>query len=163
MEEPAMSALAIARITPQDHSDWLRLFQEWHHHQSGTVTAEEKARAWQMLCDQNSGLFGLIGRIDDGTAVGLAHASLTPHAWAGGPILYLGDLFVTASMRSKGAGTEMLKAVYDLADEIGASQVFWVADERDVPLQRFYERHAVRTRYVRFMRRDWPWFAPGTH
>ena len=44
-----------------------------------------------------------------------------------------------------------------------ARHVFWVADERDVPLRRFYERHAVRTHYVRFMRRDWPWFAPDTH
>jgi GNAT superfamily N-acetyltransferase len=62
-------------------------------------------------------------------------------------------------MRGKGVGANLLQAVYDLADEVGASQVIWVADEHDVPLQRFYDRHAVRTHYVRFMRRDWPWFA----
>jgi GNAT superfamily N-acetyltransferase len=163
MNEPAMPSLAIARVTHQDHSDWLRLFQEWHHYQSGTVTTEEKARAWQMLCDPGSSLFGLIGRTDDGTAVGLAHASRTPHPWSGGPILFLNDLFITASMRGRGLGAEMLKAVYELADEVGASQVFWLVDERDEPLQRFYERYAVRTRYVRFMRHEWPWFAPGTH
>lgn len=72
---------------------------------------------------------GLIARSDDGPAVGLAHASLTPFAWAGGPILYLQDLFVTASVRGKGVGAEMLKAVYNLADEVDVSQVFWVADE----------------------------------
>jgi GNAT superfamily N-acetyltransferase len=158
-----MSPFTIAKLTPSDQSDWLRLFQEWQHHLSGNVSAETNARTWRLLCDRNSGLLGLIARDEHGTAVGIAHASITPLAWAGGPILYLQDLFVTASLRGKGVGAEMLQAIYNLADEVGAPHVFWVADENDVPLQRFYARHAVRTHYVRFMRHDWPWFAPGTH
>jgi GNAT superfamily N-acetyltransferase len=158
-----MPTFAIAKVAPTDHTDWLRLFQEWQHHLSGNITAESNARTWLMLCERDSGLLGLIARSDDGSAVGLAHASLTPFAWAAGPILFLQDLFVTASMRGNGVGQEILRAVYDLADEIGASQVFWLVDENDIPLQRFYDRHAVRTHYVRYMRHHWPWFASLAH
>jgi len=158
-----MPQLAIAKVDPTDHADWLRLFKEWQHQLSGNVPAESIARTWHLLSDPGSGLFCLMARDVDGTAVGFAHASLTPFAWAGGPILYLQDLFVKASKRGEGAGSELLKAVYSLADDLGAAQVFWVADENDATLQRFYHRHAVRTHYVRFMRHDWPWFAPGAH
>jgi GNAT superfamily N-acetyltransferase len=158
-----MPQLAIAKVNPTDLGDWLRLFREWQQQLSGNVPAETNACTWRLLSDPGSGLFGLLARDAVGTAVGFAHASLTPFAWAGGPILYLQDLFVTASMRGEGVGAELLKAVYSLADDLGAAQVFWVADENDAPLQRFYNRHAVRTHYVRFMRHDWPWFAPGAH
>jgi GNAT superfamily N-acetyltransferase len=158
-----MSPIAITRIIPNDHSDWLRLFQEWQQHLSGMVTAETNARTWRLLCEQRSGLLGLIARNDKGQGVGLAHTSLTPFAWSGGPILYLQDLFVTSSVRGQGVGEMLLKAVYDLADDVDAAQVFWLADEHDTALQRFYDRHAVRTHYVRFMRHDWPWFAAGSH
>jgi GNAT superfamily N-acetyltransferase len=159
-----MAVVTTARITQADHSDWLNLFQQWHHYLSGSLPMATLERTWQLLCDEKSNLLGLIARIEGGESVGLAHASLTPFAWSGGPILYLQDLFVTASARGQGVGAILFNAVYALADEKSASQVFWLADEEDSALHRFYIRqHAVRTRHVRFMRHHWPWFAPGTH
>jgi len=32
-----------------------------------------------------------------------------------------------------------------------------MVDETDERLQRFYQRHAIRTPYVRYMRTPWPW------
>jgi len=159
-----MAVVTVARITPADHDEWLNLFQQWHRYLSGSVPMAGLERAWQLLCEETSGLLGLIARTDAGESVGLAHASLTPFAWAGGPILYLQDLFVTAAARGQGVGGVLLNAVYSLADEKGASQVFWLADEKDADLLRFYGRQpAVRTHHVRFMRHHWPWFEPGTH
>src|SRR5262245_28154106 len=162
--EAPMATVTVARIAPTDHGDWLDLFQQWHHHLSGSVPMVNLERTWQLLCDEKSGLLGLIARMESGESVGLVHASLTPFAWAGGPILYLQDLFVTASARGQGVGGVLFNAVYSLADEEGASQVFWLADEEDSALHRFYRRqNAIRTRHVRFMRHGWPWYAPGTH
>jgi GNAT superfamily N-acetyltransferase len=159
-----MASVAVARITPADRSEWLTLFQQWQDYLSGALTMETYERAWQLLCDEGSGLFGLIARREDGQSVGLVHASLTPFACAGGPILYLQDLYVTAAARGQGVGSVLMSAVYALADEKGATQVFWLVNQEDSQLERFYIRHhAVRTRYIRFMRHDWPWFAPGTH
>jgi hypothetical protein len=65
---------------------------------------------------------------------------------------------VTATVRGGGVGEVLLKEVFKLADEVGAAQVFWLASLEDTGLQRFYDRHAIRTRYIRFMRHRWPWF-----
>ncbi len=78
-------------------------------------------------------------------------------AWTGGLILFLQDLFVGEAARGQGAGEALLKAIYDLADRIGASQVFWMVDEDDERLQGFYARHSIRTPYQRYMRKAWPW------
>ena len=159
-----MASVTVARITPADRGEWLDLFLQWQRQLSGSLSAETHERTWQMLCDEGSGLFGLLARREDGASVGFAIASLIPFAWAGGPILYLQDLFVTAAARGQGVGSIMLNAVYALADEKGTPHVFWLVHEEDSELDRFYTRHhAVRTRYVRYMRQDWPWFAPGAH
>jgi hypothetical protein len=32
-----------------------------------------------------------------------------------------------------------------------------MVDEDDERLQAFYERHSIRTPYLRYMRKPWPW------
>ncbi|MGE3831934.1 MAG: GNAT family N-acetyltransferase, partial [Parvibaculaceae bacterium] len=78
-------------------------------------------------------------------------------AWTGGQILFLQDLFVRDSARRQGAGECLLKSIYELADGIGAAQVFWMVDEDDERLQGFYARHGIRSPYLRYMRKPWAW------
>ncbi len=106
---------------------------------------------------EDSGLTALIARTDDNKAVGFANVSTTPFAWTGGSTMFLQDLFVLEQARGAGAGEELLKGVYRLADDLGAGQVFWMVDEDDTRLQGFYARHGIRTPYLRYMRRPWPW------
>ena len=123
----------------------------------GAVPAAVTATTWDIMMRDDSGLTALIARADDGTAVGFANASATPFAWTGGLILFLQDLFIVEEVRGAGAGEALLKGVYSLADELGATQVFWMVDEDDSRLQGFYARHGIRTPYLRYMRRPWPW------
>ena len=92
-----------------------------------------------------------------GEAVGFATISFAPFAWTGSDIAFLQDLFVGEAARGQGAGEVLLKAVYAEADAQGATQVFWMVDETDEKLQRFYARNAIRTPYLRYMREPWPW------
>lgn len=103
-----------------------------------------------------SGLDALLA-FKDGVALGLANVSLTPFAWTAEHVLFLQDLFVRPSARGSGVGSALLHGVYAHADRMQASQVFWMVDEDDAELQGFYDRYAVRTPYLRYMRRDWPW------
>jgi GNAT superfamily N-acetyltransferase len=159
-----MTEIGVARLTHSDREDWLSLFQEWQRYMSSLPLGDNvHDRTWRLLVQQNSGLMGLIARDAGGRRLGFAHVSLTPFAWAGGPIMYLQDLFVTETARKSGVGATLLREVYKLADEIGVAQVFWLVDQEDAPLSRFYDRYAVRTHYIRFMRHRWPWYAEGQH
>jgi GNAT superfamily N-acetyltransferase len=150
-------SLSVSRVGAADRTDWERLWGEWQAHMSGRVPAEITARSWAMLSDPDSGLDALIARDETGRAIGFANISRTNFAWTGGQILFLQDLFVSEDACGAGAGATLVKGVYELADEIGASQVFWMVDEDDKRLQGFYARHGIRTPYLRYMRKPWPW------
>lgn len=139
------------------------LWQEWLHYISFSVSSKTMERAWRLLTQKDSGLLGLLARTESGQAVGLAHLSITPYVVVAAPVVYLQELIVTAAMRKLGVGAALMKSIYDLADEIGAAQVFWVADENDAALQRFYLRHSIRTPYVRFLRHPWAGSPAGSH
>jgi GNAT superfamily N-acetyltransferase len=147
----------VARVTPADRADWEHLWQAWQDYMDGDVPNAITGKSWDMMMRPDSGLYALLARAADGEAIGFAHVSATPFAWVGEPILFLQDLFVAEPARGRGIGEALLKAVYGLADELGASQVFWMVDEDDARLQGFYARHGVRTPYLRYMRKDWPW------
>jgi GNAT superfamily N-acetyltransferase len=150
-------ALTVARVIGTDRADWERLWQAWQDHMEGAVPASVTATSWNLMMRADSGLTSLLARATDSKAVGFANVSTTPFAWTGGPTLFLQDLFVLEDSRGSGAGEALLKGVYRLADELGASQVFWMVDEDDARLQGFYARHGIRTPYLRYMRRPWPW------
>jgi GNAT superfamily N-acetyltransferase len=150
-------ALTVARATTADRADWERLWQAWQDYMKGAVPAGVTAASWELMMCEGSGLTALIARTADGEAIGFANVSTTPFAWIGGPTLFLQDLFVLEEARGAGAGEALLQGVYRLADELGAGQVFWMVDEDDQRLQGFYGRHGIRTPYLRYMRRPWPW------
>jgi len=147
----------VARVTAADRADWERLWRAWQDHMDGTVPRPVTDTTWDMMMRADSGLYALLARALDGEALGFANVSATPFAWTGDPILFLQDLFVSETARGHGIGEVLLKGVYDLADELGASQVFWMVDEDDARLQGFYARHSIRTPYLRYMRKGWPW------
>ena len=123
----------------------------------GSVPRPVTDKTWDMMMHAGSGLYALLARAPDGEALGFANVSATPFAWTGDPILFLQDLFVVEAARGRGVGEVLLKGVYDFADELGAGQVFWMVNEDDARLQGFYARHSIRTPYLRYMRKDWPW------
>ena len=149
--------VTVSRVTNADRADWVRLWQAWQDHMSGAVPPSVTAMSWDFMMREESGLTAFIARGAGGEAIGFANVSSTPFAWTGGPILFLQDLFVSEAARGDGVGEALLKAVYAYADELGANQVFWMVDEDDPQLQGFYARHGIRTPYLRYMRRPWPW------
>lgn len=149
-------ALSVRPAAAGDREGWKRLWNAWQSHMEGRVPDAAIERSWQKLTTPGSGLTCLM-IFDDGEPLGFAMLSVTFFAWTGENILYLQDLFVTPEARGRGIGAALLQGVYAHADAVKAPQVFWMVDEVDAELQAFYARHAVRSPYVRYMRRDWPW------
>lgn len=150
-------SISVSEVAASDEHDWRRLWNDWQAHMAASVPPQVSDAAWELVSDPTSGLHALIARNELGTAIGFAHVSRTPFAWTASPILFLQDFFIAEIERGRGAGAALLKAVHEFADVQGATQVFWMVDERDRRLQEFYARHAVRTPYLRYMRFPWPW------
>ena len=152
-----MDTIRVTRAMAEDKADWIRLWGDWQRHMKGTVPVEVTEGSWRLALDPQSRLTILLARRSDGEALGFATVSFAPVAWTGADVAFLQDLFVSESARGQGAGEALLKAIYADADARGVAQVYWMVDETDEKLQRFYERNAIRTPYLRFMRAPWPW------
>jgi GNAT superfamily N-acetyltransferase len=150
-----MIRVALARDA--DKASWLGLWRSWQQHMKGAVPDAVTERTWGRSQQSDSDLLILLGFSPESEAIGFATVSFTPFAWTASDIAFLQDLFVLEKARGKGAGDALLHAVYRIADERGASQVFWMVDEADEKLQRFYARNGIRTPYLRYMREPWPW------
>jgi GNAT superfamily N-acetyltransferase len=151
------AGIEVKRARAEDKDAWLGQWHLWQRHMKGAVPADVTERTWQRAQEPDGGLLILLGFTPAGEAIGFATVSFTPFAWTGADIAYLQDLFVRESARGQKAGDALLRAVYREADRRGASQVFWMVDAADERLQRFYERHGIRTPYLRYMRKPWPW------
>jgi GNAT superfamily N-acetyltransferase len=149
--------IRVAEARQADKQSWLSLWRAWQCHIKGAVPAEVTEKTWLRSQEPDGGLLILLGFTPESEAIGFATVSFTPFAWTGSDIAFLQDLFVLEGARGKGAGDALLRAVYRTADERGATQVFWMVDEADDRLQRFYGRHGIRTPYLRYMREAWPW------
>ena len=152
-----MNSIKVARAEARDKEQWIRLWQLWQKHMSGNVPDEVTERTWQMALGPLGNLLILLACSSTGEGIGFATVSFAPFAWTGSDIAFLQDLFVMDGNRGEGAGEALLNAVCARADARGAAQVYWMVDEKDEKLQRFYARHGIRTPYLRYMRAPWPW------
>ena len=149
-------ALTIRLAAEADRESWERLWRGWQQHMAGTVPDDITERCWQTMMLPDSGLWAVLAFAEH-QPLGFANVSRTPFAWTAEPVVFLQDLYVDPQARGRGIGSALLQGVYAHADAIGAPQVFWMVDEDDPELQAFYQRHAIRTPYNRYLRRNWPW------
>ena len=58
--------------------------------------------------------------------------------------LFLKELYVTSSARSKGVGEKLIESIRALAKERGDTRVIWTTGEQNAGSQRFYDRLGMR-------------------
>ena len=58
--------------------------------------------------------------------------------------LFLKELYVAASARSKGVGEQLIDGIRALAKERGDTRVIWTTGEQNTGSQRFYDRLGMR-------------------
>jgi GNAT superfamily N-acetyltransferase len=150
------TGIRVAQAGPRDKDAWISLWLAWQRHMKGAVPADVTEKTWARAQEPDNMLMILLAH-GPSEAIGFATVSFAPFAWTGSDIAFLQDLFVLDRARGNGAGEALLQAVYRGADERGATQVFWMVDETDEKLQRFYAKNGIRTPYLRYMRRPWPW------
>lgn len=96
-------------------------------------------------------MHGLVAVAGD-RVIGLAHLVLHATTWATSVTCYLEDLFVDREVRGAGVGRALIAAVYAVADEHGASGVYWLTQEYNAPARSLYDTVAHRSSFVVYQR-----------
>jgi GNAT superfamily N-acetyltransferase len=142
----------IRRLEDSDRDSWQRLWEGYLHFYRGEVSPAVTDGTFTRLCAADSGLVGLVAVTAEERLVGFAHLIFHPSTWSSAPYCYLEDLFVDPASRGTGAAKELIEAVYQQADESGASRVYWETQEFNSPARSLYDTVGHRTSFIIYER-----------
>lgn len=141
-------AISVRRLRAGDREGWQRLWQEYLRFYRADLPASTSDSTFARLCDDDSGLLGLLAVDADGNAVGLAHLIFHPSTWADGPYCYLEDLFVDRASRGAGVADRLFEVLYEAAREHGATRVYWLTQQYNGAARSLYDTVGHLTSFV---------------
>lgn len=147
--------LTIRPLHPRDRAGWEPLWRGYLAFYRADLPGDVTEHTWTRLTDPDSRVHGLVAA-NGGSLIGLAHLVLHETTWATSVTCYLEDLFVDRSVRGAGVGRRLIGAVYEFADEQGASGVYWLTQEYNAPARSLYDTLAHRSSFVVYQRRITP-------
>ena len=132
--------MQIRPVRPDDEAQLATLLEDHEHHYGDPVRPGSGAEGAAFLV--KGGTLCLVAD-DAGTLAGFA--ILNPYFPAMGLThgLFLKELYVAASARSKGVGEKLIEAIRALAKERGDTRVIWTTGVDNTGAQRLYDRLGV--------------------
>ncbi|UXU75294.1 MULTISPECIES: GNAT family N-acetyltransferase [unclassified Paracoccus (in: a-proteobacteria)] len=143
----------IRALEPGDRPEWLSLYQGyqafygWHDRPAGFYD-----KVFARLMSGQPGEFRGLVHADAGRLLGLAHFVFHPNLWREEGVCYLQDLFTAPQARGRGIGRALIEAVYAQADLAGVPSVYWLTAEDNYPGRMLYDRIAVKSPFIRYVR-----------
>lgn len=143
----------IRPLVPDDYQSWLPLWNDYLRFYHSELDEAVTQMTWARFHDQSEPMYAL-GAFDGEQLLGIVHAVKHRATWTKGWYLYLEDLFTVPHARGQGVGSALIKAVYDLADEIDASRVYWLTHESNTAGRALYDKIGHSAGFIQYRRPD---------
>jgi GNAT superfamily N-acetyltransferase len=146
-----MSQIAITPFRADDRPRWAELWRGYLDFYETRLPDAIYDHTWQRLMAPGP-IFGFGARLGaaDAPLAGITHYLFHDHIWSTKPVCYLGDLFVDASVRGKGAGRALIERVAQTARERGCMRLYWSTKEDNVTARLLYDRVATFNGFIRY-------------
>ena len=145
------TALIIRQIKESDFSSWSPLwdgYNAFYGKVNETALDPEITKAtWQRFFDPNEPVFALVAE-SQRKLVGITHYLYHRSTSRLGLVTYLQDLFTKPSMRGKGVGRALIKAVYEQAKQANQSRVYWQTHETNAAGRLLYDKVAKHAGFL---------------
>jgi GNAT superfamily N-acetyltransferase len=145
------SDLIIRAVTPQDHAQWLPLwdgYNAFYGRAGATALAPEITRTtWARFFDVYEPVHALVAARGD-ELLGLTHYLFHRSTTAMGLSCYLQDLFTAPSTRKTGVGRALIEAVSERARENGSPRLYWQTRNDNATARRLYDQVAEATGFI---------------
>lgn len=144
--------LTIRPLSLSDKSRWTELWRQYLAFYETELPEETYAATWSRLFAQGEYEPKCLVAEDDGAIVGLVHFMCHRHTWRTANVVYLQDLFVDEKARGKGAGRQLIHAVYEWADMNGTPTVYWMTQSFNTTARALYDEVASLTPFIKYQR-----------
>jgi len=144
-----MTVVDIRPLRLEERQAWEPLWQGYLTFYETSLPSTVTDITWSRLHNSAEPMYGLGAYIDE-TLIGIAHYLFHRSTWTIGPYCYLQDLFTAKEARGQGAGRKLIEAVYDRANQEGASRVYWLTHEANATAGALYGRLADRPGFIQY-------------
>ena len=138
-------------IRREDYAQWRPLWDGYNAFYGRTgVTAlpEPVTKAtWKRFFYATDPVHAFVAE-DHAHVVGLVHYLFHRSTSRLTDVCYLQDLYTEESLRGKGAGRQMIRAVYDAAREAGSTRVYWTTQITNVAARTLYDQVAKHLGFI---------------
>ena len=148
--------LTLRPPTEDDRDVWDELFAAYLAFYETDLPDAQFELTWQRIMD-GDGIFALLAVEDEGgpgeQPVGLMHWMYHPSTWTEGPYCYLQDLYVDQDARGGGVGRALIEKLYEIAEDEGAAQVYWLTQGFNETARYLYDRVGELTPFIKYRNR----------
>lgn len=129
------------------HGLWLG-YNAFYGRDGATALAPEITRTtWERFFNPIEPMFAMVAQ-DGGEIVGLVHYLFHRSTTRLGPVCYLQDLFTASAQRGRGVGRALIAAVYQQAEQAGASRVYWQTQTTNAAGRALYDKVAQHNGFI---------------
>jgi GNAT superfamily N-acetyltransferase len=141
----------IRPVRETDFAQWLPLWRGYQEFYRVQIPEEATRATWNRFFDEGEPVYCLVAERDK-RLIGFAHYLFHRSTWLVGPTCYLNDLFVHPSGRRSGVARRLIEAVYEAADQRGASEVYWLTHESNAAARLLYDQVARHVGFIEYRR-----------
>lgn len=144
-----MANIEVRPLRPEEREAWDPLWQGYLSFYETSLPSTVTDLTWTRLHDPKEPMHGLGAYIDQ-KLIGIAHYLFHRSTWTIGPYCYLQDLFTAKAARGQGAGRKLIEAVYDRAEQEGASRVYWLTHDTNATARALYDQLADCPGFIQY-------------
>lgn len=141
--------MEIRALRAEDFSPWMALWQGYQHFYHTNIDDATSGETFRRLLSRAEPMHCLVVE-HDGRMIGLAHFLTHRSTWTRGDYCYLQDLFVSDTARGQGYGKALILAVYQQAEKLGCSRVYWLTQESNASARALYDTIASKTEFIQY-------------
>ena len=141
--------MIVRSLQATDRAAWQTLWRAYQDFYHADPHAETMELTWRRFHDPQQPIYALGAHIE-GRLVGIVHYLFHLSTWTPGPYCYLQDLYTAEDARNRGVGRALIEAVYDAANQAGASRVYWLTRETNSVAMALYDKMADRPGFVQY-------------
>ena len=146
-----MSEALIRPVIRADREKWQALwdgYNEFYARSGPTALPPEISdTTWERFFDSYEPIHALVAERGE-DLLGVAHFLFHRSTISIQPVCYLQDLFTAEEARGKGVGRALIQAVYERAQQAGASRVYWQTHESNQAAMGLYDKVAEKSGFL---------------
>jgi len=141
--------LEVRKLEAADEAAWRALWKGYADFYNADVPATVTASTFTRLLDPGSGMIGRVAVVD-GELAGFSASVVHAATWSIEPVCYLEDLYVSETMRGRGAGRALIQDLVDLGRARGWARLYWHTQADNAAARRLYDTFTAADGFVRY-------------